>query len=489
MSGIQGGIICLRDDVLFVESTRVHLSGGREHEVTPADRLLIELVQRGEGDLDRLAEAIECLTGSDGGLRSRLSAVANDRRSIVELVSHFDVEEPDVIVCCFTTGPDIDWARSLVQRLRRRQRVLFLGHDGVVSGPLARNISFERGRKAGRFGSFFSFIQWVRGTLRRFEGRRLVLCGPVDAILFGDLSPFFRTVAVADPQWPAPVGLGDFGGSEWVPDRLDDELRDLYFALRHGGDDCLDKLSRISGSSFALLEAHALRYSERVVVTATDHAAELKRLGAYPASVTAAHPFVARRPVESLTPAPTPDVLAVLVGGEADFESIAPLLSLLESIPQEERPFSQVAVAFDGAWARWRVEGQVASLTPWEGEAPGAARRVASLAVLGLTRNLLNVWRALAEPAPCYLVPSSRSHLLQEIAPPELLLGPIDAPSLSVMLSAVATMDGKERANALSNQRRFLRNHDLSAHLRALGMDASKPVGDELGTFEQGVPS
>ena len=480
------GIACLRNEVLFVEADRVHLSGDRELQVTPVDRLLLDLVQAGDGDLDLLEGSLREGLGAERFDRDDLLRTVLDPRSVVELVPHFDVETPDVIVVDFSKDERRRWSAELVRTLRRGRRVLYVGDGKRVRGSLRRNLSFGACKRAEMHGDWFRFIQWVRGTLRRFEGATLVLCGGIDAILFSDLVPFFRTVTCIDEGWPQAVGVGGFSGTDWIPETLVDERRELFFALRFGGEEVIGDAHAGVCSSFAVLEAHAMRYSERLVVTATDQLRELIELGVDPdrvhssSAVRLAEPHGWEPAVEE---GARPGALLVEFDGSGELDALGPLFQLLEPLRAAGGSLASILVRAGGLWREFRVEGEAAVLGQLQQPPPPRAASLASLVPVGMSRGLGDAWTVLAGDAPAFLIPSSAPHPILASAPPELVLEGVGEQELGRRLEALADPTGDARREHLESQHRFVAQSDLTAIVRDVvaGVDRSVVGGEALG--------
>jgi hypothetical protein len=455
------GYILLRSEVRFVEANRVHLEGRREFEVTAADRLLIDLVQAGVGDVELLVRTLRELTGAEVSAEALCASVRNPR-SILELVPRQNIIEPDVIVCCFGVGASEGWVAPFVQRLRKRARVLVIGRDESVRGPFHQNAAFKSSQRLKLHANWYQFLQWARATVRRFEDKVLVLASPIDAVLFGDLVPYLKTVIKADRHWPTQAGIGDMFGPDWLPEALGDERRELHYALRVTQPQDLEKLTRLSGSTFALLEAHALRFASLVVPTTTFHRAELLSLGQAPEVIRLAQVVTSGETASETSPEEAPrDLLVVGIGPQRTLDAIGPLLQMLLSVPPEKRPFQIVALRAEEGWLRVDLEGEMMTLRHWAGRPPEPERILASLQVVGLQRHLEPIYEALAWPAPCWIVPSVAPHPILAFIPEQMRLGAGEPLPILERLWATAPQDSAHRSQALALQRELLERLDL----------------------------
>lgn len=468
MNDSEKGIVCLRSEVRYVESNRIHLEGRREFEIETADRLLIDLVQAGVGDVQLLTRTLEQLTGTSVDT-AELLATIQDPRSVLEWVPHYDLVDPDVILCCFGKGDPFRWVAPFVQQLRKRSSVLVIGRDESVRGPFHQNASFATSKRLKQHENWYQFLQWARGTVRRFEDRVLILTGPIDAVLFGDLVPFSRSIVLADGEWPTHSGVGDMFGADWVSDSLENERRELHYAVRTTPPDELEKITRQSGSAFAVLEAHALRFSSRVIPCTTDHMAELLRLGTDPSAIRFARVAETIQPSAVLEEEQLPrDLLVVGIGTQRTLEEAGPFFQVLDSLPAAARPYERVGVRTEEGWLSVEREGDVITFRPWSGRAPDPSRVFASLQLVGLQRQLRPIWEAMGWPAPCWIVPSEAPHPVLDAIPSEMRIGAGNPVEILERLVAIADPKSPARRADLLRQQRLLEELDLSGVVREL---------------------
>lgn len=468
MTRPAAGIVCLRNEVMYFEESRVHLSNDAEYEVTLEDRALLEIVMRGESDFGllcaRLAALSESQTKED--IAKALEPVVQDRRAIIELTPMHEIVTPEVIVCGFSPGPSRLDSRSLVSQLRRSRRVLHLGHEDHVRGTVSQNLSRKASEENRLHSDWFQFIQWCRGTIRRHPGAVLVLCGQQDAILFGDLVPQLRSVVAVESDWPPRTGAGDMLGPGWVPDDPFDALRALFYALRFASWEDMLFASRASSSDLAVLEAFAIRHATCVVHGCLDQHRPLMELGVDPARIHQAH--VTRSASSKWKPTESkPRTLVLVTSGEGGVDAILPVLELLNSIPLDQRPYGEVAVRLGTHWLTVKSEPGRFHVVSRPGPMPNASTTLAALVFPGLTRDLKPAWEALAM-APCFLASSAKPHPLLDLLGPNSVLEVLEATALVRQLRRLLDADDGLSSELLNTQRRALREHSMIRHVQAL---------------------
>lgn len=315
---MTGPFVHLREEVHFVDGGRLHLPGGGRLDVGPLDQALVELSMRGEAEiellLDRLAEAV---CGVDRpALREALVQNLGAGDAVLEICDGPRVDDPDVIVCDLAPEASPFDSTALVAELRRAlpgRTVLLVGGDAGPRRATRRHVTLEGARRSGAVSGWFQFVQWVRGLVRCCPRASVVLTGPQDAILLGDLVQHARAAVVVEPSWPQRAGLGSLRGGGWLPEDPYDVLPSLFYALRFGPHDELATWRRESCGDFAVLEGLALRDADLLLTTAADQGPLLTELGRDPATLRWCHGMGAS-PVSA--PAASADTL-LLVGDDA----------------------------------------------------------------------------------------------------------------------------------------------------------------------------
>ena len=368
--------------------------------------------------------------------------------------------DPDVVVCDFSTGANAVDSRHLVRKLRRRHRVMFLGHDDRVHGGADQAFSFERARKAGHHDNWFDFTQWCRGTVARLDRAALVLCSEQDAILFGDLVPAHRTLIALSPAWPPATGVEDLVGPGWVPDDPWDGIRALYYALQfHPGDE-FDAVNCTSSTDLARLEAYALRHAAVVAVGSVDQLQSLAALGRDPTTSRFGH-CVGGPPRRRSAAAPTTRSLVLVAGLEAGVRPLVPYLALLGAIPAGDRVFDEILVNAPTGWFRIEQREHVGMLMPTGAEPPATSRCVAAIAFPGLLRVLAPAFDTMARDIPMLLVPSARPHPMHEWSLAEARIEASRPDAVARLLADLVQTDSGLAARLLAVQRRVLRRHTM----------------------------
>ncbi|MBI5364850.1 MAG: hypothetical protein HZA53_16860 [Planctomycetes bacterium] len=454
------GQVYVRSEVLYVDRQRVHLADNREYEVAPGDAGLLELVHRGDSDFALLCRRVSELSSgvSADQVAAQLAAVLRDPRSILDLRPSLAIEPPDVIVCNFSGREGVASAGKLVERLRRSRRVLHLGLDRRVRGDWPWNASMEKARGAGVHESWHDFAQWCRGVIARHTGALLVLCGPQDAILFGDLASRLRTVALLDPAWPTVVGPGDVVGSDWIPEDPYPLVRDVFYALRFSTLDELEAVSRTTSTSFARLEGYALRHAVAVGYSMTDQPAALTALGRDGLGDELVH----ATPVRALrTLRPSGERVLLLVAGvEHGIEPLTPMLHLVRPAV-EARRVHQVVLVTQDAWFDVRFDKQTVHALDGGRARPHPSHCVGAVVLPGLLRDCRPALDVMARGIPVGLVPSRQPHPLQELLPKAAVLSGITASGLDTWLGRLGTAEDPLARELVTAQQRALRPRDV----------------------------
>lgn len=480
MTPSSGGFAYVREGVFYLGEDRVHLSDGQEYTVPPQGSAVLETVLRGESDFGRLRERLVSLApDSDPNVIAKaLEASLQRPRSILTLAPPVPVETPNIIVCDFAPDPGILDSRKLVRTLRRRHRVLLLGHPEKVRGLATRNLSFEAAESAGFHRSWFRFAQWCRGFIRKHARAVLVLCGQQDAILFGDLVTGRRTLVALDPGWPPRTGASDLIGPGWIPDDPLDAIRSLFYALSRCSPRELGTVNRTAASEFAILEGLALRRAERVVYTSLEQLQPLEALGREPGSMRPGHTHSWRLPAWSGARTASPHLLLV-ADADGSAENLIPYATSLGAVPQGSRSFGELLVPSPPGWLRVVITRNGGRLVPYEGPPPDASSTLAAILLPGLLGSLAPAWEALAGGFPCLMVSAPAPHPLLEAAPPEMVVDRSEPERLATLLNRLRAPRDPLARRLLTAQRKILRESSVARRISkmvAFPADLQEPI-------------
>lgn len=432
--------VYVRPDVLYFDEHRVHLADDHEYQIDAKDAGLLELVYRGDSDFGRLCAAVAGLGGGPGAraVAASLTPTLADSRSILELRPAVAMPPPEIIVCDFAAGGQLTGPRGLVRALRRTHRVLHLGLDESVQGPWPLNASLVAARRARVHQSWFEFAQWCRGVLLRYPDALVVLSGHQDTILFGDLAARTRSVVLLDPGWPARAGVQDVMGAGWLPEDPLDAIRDLHYALRFSDLDDIGGVNRGNGSSFATLEAFALRHAVAVGYAMSDQASALAALGRDAAADRLVHG--SRLPRSRKPLAAGRRTLLLVASLEQGLDPLMPFLHLVRAITDRNLLERTLVLGPEG-WFDLVFREESVTLQSLGAARPPASELLAALVFVGLVRDCRPAFECVAEGIPCAVVPSRRSHPLQDDLPDFAVLRDATTDGLAQWLHRVGSAD------------------------------------------------
>lgn len=473
MSTAATSDVLVRDELFYFADGWAHLSDNRGCELSAQDAALLELVMRGAGDLNLLASDVAAIAESlePGAIRAALARNLRDPRSLLELVPPMALVEPDVIVCDFSPHNRLVSGRALVRSLRKRLRVLHLGLAGRVRGPLRQNLSMRASERAGTSRGWCQFVQRCRARVRKSPGAVLVLCGPQDHILFGDLVPYASTIAMVDEGWPGLNGPRLLWGDDWIPDDPVDAVRALYYALRFSALEDIEALHRTNSSDLAVLEGYALRHAARVGCAMLDQVRELERIGRTPQSSVFAHglPMPGRKPARG-----DARVLVLVTSVERGFEPNLPFLKILLESQEPAAPFTRIMVRTFESWFTVSKGAGVISVEPLRNQPPPSGEQMlAAVAMTGFLRGLQPIFELQSWGVPIVYLPSARSHPLLLDAGAEAVMTEVSPNAFRSLWTKLADPSGGflrplMEGQAASFARRGLdaQVHDLVARAR-----------------------
>lgn len=467
MSTRRARQVYLRPELLYFGPDRIHLASNSEHELTPADALLLELIYRGCSELDNLEEAVRSLAapGSGAEVAAHLQAVLQDPRSVLELRDAPPVAKPDVIICDFTeSDAAIDGGR-LARALKRSKSVVHLGLDDRIKGDTTRNISLETARTSGHITNWFEFLQWCRGFIGAHSDANLILCGQQDAILFGDLTRHVPSLVVASPTWPPAITPVDLHGSDLPGDDSFDATRALYYAMQCSGVDDWGSVRREHSSDLALLEITALRHAKTVFYSEVDQLDPLLALGRTSETTRFCHRV---RP-DKRSGKRAEGLRYVLIAGDT-VDHGRPLFRFLHLLlqPTSKAPNDvQLIVATPRGWLRPELadDGKM-SLRQYVGPAP-IPNCIGAIALTGLIRHPQQTFEIMAHGVPTVFVPSTRQHPLMDGLPHDRKLDVASAESLADLITRWHDEDEPDPVDTANAQRAFVRRLDVVDRIRA----------------------
>lgn len=463
MNRCQGHFL-LDEQIIHYDDEHLHLAGFRSVPIAPLDRVLLDCLVRGESEESVLGAQLHSLgvEGDPAEHLAQLREIARQPGSRLRYASALDVIEPDIIVCDFSPFRYAVDSKALVESLRSTHRVLHVGLDDHVTGSDREAVSLAR-RKDFFEGSLFRFVQWVRSLARFYNDAVLVLAGPQDAVLFGDLGTVVRTATVLEPDWPGALSVDAL---RLNPAHCIDPapwLREMYYALRLNPAHDAHVLSRTCNSAFAALEIYGLSNSSQIFMTRADQGETLEAFGV---SVHQASPLGCVKRTTTTKPR-FEDALLIVADHEGEMDRLEPLFQELVPLLREE-VVSRVGILSHGAWHELTVHDDTLGVGPYVADAVQCGDFGVALIVPGMMRFLSPMFTALTSGIPVRFAPADDAGPLRDHIASELWQTDLSSAGLRAMVAELTDESAPARRSGLEAAKRLSERFDPSVVLKSM---------------------